>query len=136
MRNHSVSCILRNRLVTRFIYLMRRDVFQAIADPVRRDIMSMLAHETMNVNTIADRFDISRPAISKHIKILRECGLVDIQQKGRERHCVFQPDGLANVAEWVDQFRALWEAKLDSFEAYVNELQRKRNTPDAGPEND
>ena len=115
---------------------MRRDVFQAIADPVRRDIMSMLAQETLNVNTIADRFDISRPAISKHIKILRECGLVDIQQKGRERHCVFQPDGLANVAEWVDQFRALWEAKLDSFEAYVNELQRKRNTPDAGPEND
>lgn len=115
---------------------MRRDVFQAIADPVRRDIMSLLAHESMNVNTIAKRFDISRPAISKHIKILRECGLVDIQQQGRERYCVFQPDGLTHVATWVEQFRELWEAKLDSFESYVNELQHKRTMPHAGPKND
>lgn len=115
---------------------MRRDVFQAIADPIRRDIMGLLAQQTMNVNTIAKRFDISRPAISKHIKILNECGLIDIRKDGRERHCVFQPQGLAQVANWVEQYRDLWEAKLDSFEAYVNELQRNRSTPDAGPEND
>ena len=65
----------------------RRDVFQAIADPVRRDIISMVAKEPMNLNTVADRFDISRPAVSKHMKILVECGMVVINQKGRERYC-------------------------------------------------
>lgn len=98
--------------------------------------MGMLAHQTMNVNAIADRFAISRPAVSKHIKILQECGLVDVQKKGRESHCVFQPAGLAQVADWVEPFRNLWEARLDSFEAYVDELQRKREAPDAGPTND
>ena len=131
-----VSFILVTTQLRFYPNLMRRDVFQAIADPVRRDIMSMLAEETMRVNAIAESFDISRPAISKHLKILQECGLVDIQKKGRERHCVFQPKNLALVAEWVEQFRTLWEPKLDAFEAYVNELQRKREAPDAGPEND
>jgi DNA-binding transcriptional ArsR family regulator len=65
---------------------MRRDVFQAIADPTRRDIIAMLAGKPMNLNAVADRFDISRPAISKHIKILTQCGLITIRQQGRERY--------------------------------------------------
>jgi DNA-binding transcriptional ArsR family regulator len=69
---------------------MRRDVYQAIADPTRRDIIGMLAYESLNLNAISDKFEISRPAISKHIKILTECGLITIEQKGRERFCILQ----------------------------------------------
>ncbi|MGY0040970.1 ArsR/SmtB family transcription factor [Pedobacter sp. NJ-S-72] len=66
---------------------MRRDVFQAIADPTRREILNMIANQSLNLNAVADNFEISRPAISKHIKILTECGLVSIKQQGRERIC-------------------------------------------------
>ncbi|MEO7983465.1 MAG: metalloregulator ArsR/SmtB family transcription factor, partial [Bacteroidota bacterium] len=66
---------------------MRRDVFQAIADPTRRQIINMISMQSLNLNAVAENFDISRPAISKHIKILTECGLIVIKQKGRERYC-------------------------------------------------
>ena len=69
---------------------MRRDVYQAIADPTRRDIIGMLAYESLNLNAISDKFEISRPAISKHIKILTECGLITIEQKGRERSAIIR----------------------------------------------
>ncbi len=104
---------------------MRRDVFQAIADPVRRDIIDMLAQEVLTVNAVAERFDISRPAISKHIRILRECGLVRTMPQGRERKCIIIPEELRMVSDWVEQHRNLWEEKLDSFEAYLNQLQSK-----------
>jgi len=104
---------------------MRRDVFQAIADPVRRDIIGLLAQKSQTVNTVAENFDISRPAISKHLKILKECGIVLVIQKGRERYCEIQPDNLKPVAEWVEQYRKLWEDKLDSFENYLIQLQAK-----------
>ncbi len=106
---------------------MRRDVFQAIADPVRRDIIDLLASESLTVNSVAEKFDISRPAISKHLKILNECGLVKTVTKGRERHCIIVPKELSRVSSWVDQHRQLWEQKLDSFEDYLNELKLKKN---------
>lgn len=112
---------------------MRRDPFQAIADPVRREIIGLLAEESMKVNAIAEHFDISRPAISKHLKILSECGIVQIKQKGRERFCNIQPETLSEVAAWVDQYRNLWEEKLDSFAAYIDTLQAK-NTNHGKPE--
>ena len=101
---------------------MRRDVFQAIADPVRREIIDLIAEEPMTVNSVADRFDISRPAVSKHIKILQECGLLKTIAKGRERHCIIIPQELSRVSDWVHQHRRLWESKLDSFENYLEEL--------------
>jgi DNA-binding transcriptional ArsR family regulator len=104
---------------------MRRDVFQAIADPVRRDIIEHLSEEPMTVNAVADKFDVSRPAISKHLKILQECGLIDIQKEGRERFCKIQPSSLVPAFLWLEQYRKLWEDKLDSFENYLNELQSK-----------
>jgi len=104
---------------------MRRDVFQAIADPVRRDIIGLLANESLTVNTVADNFAISRPAVSKHLKILTECGIVTIHQKGRERYCEIQPKNLMPVAAWVEQYRKLWEEKFDSFESYLIKLQSK-----------
>ena len=84
---------------------MRRDVFQAIADPTRRAIIDMLAGQSLNLNAVAENFDISRPAISKHIKILTECGLVVIQQQGRERYCKANLSKLKEVADWAEQYR-------------------------------
>jgi DNA-binding transcriptional ArsR family regulator len=104
---------------------MRRDVFQAIADPVRRDIIDLLAKETLTVNEVAERFDISRPAVSNHLKILRECGIVTMATQGRERHCIIVPEELRRVSNWARQYSRLWEEKLDSFEEYLNELKLK-----------
>jgi DNA-binding transcriptional ArsR family regulator len=94
---------------------MRRDVFQAIADPTRRQIINMLAHQSLNLNAVADNFDVSRPAISKHIKILTECGLITIKQQGRERYCQANLKSLNQVADWVEQYRMFWTGKLDAL---------------------
>jgi len=106
---------------------MRRDVFQAIADPTRRQIINMIAHQSLNLNSVAEKFHISRPAISKHIKILTECGLIVINQKGRERHCEARLNKLNEVSEWIEQYRKFWEQKLDALEIYLDELQTKKN---------
>lgn len=107
---------------------MRRDVFQAIADPVRREIIEILSEEPLNLNAIAEKFEISRPAISRHIKILNECGLVAIEQQGRERFCIIKPGTLAEIANWIDPFRELWEQRLDSFEVYLKQIQSKQTS--------
>ncbi len=104
---------------------MRRDVFQAIADPVRRDIIQILAKEAHTVNAVAEKFDVSRPAISKHIRILSECGIVEINQKGRERYCQIKPKNLIPAFLWIEQYKFLWEDKIDSLEQYLNKLQSK-----------
>jgi DNA-binding transcriptional ArsR family regulator len=103
----------------------RRDVFQAIADPTRRRIIALIAINAMTLNAIADNFNISRPAISQHIKILQECGIVQIEKTGRERYCKIQPVALKEVADWAVQYRKLWEDKLDAFEDYLHTLQTK-----------
>jgi DNA-binding transcriptional ArsR family regulator len=101
----------------------RRDVFQAIADPTRRQIINLIAHKAMNLNTIAENFNISRPAISQHIKILTECGMVVVRQEGRERFCEAKLDGLSEVSTWVDQYRQLWNEKFDSLGSYLSRIQ-------------
>lgn len=103
----------------------RRDVFQAIADPTRRQIINLIAQNRMNLNAIVDNFDISRPSISQHVKILNECGIIIIEKKGRERFCTIQASNLRVIADWVEPFRQLWEQKLDSFEQYLKKLQPK-----------
>ena len=108
---------------------MRRDVFQAIADPTRRAIINMIAGEQLNLNAVADQFDISRPAISKHIKILTECGLIVIKQQGRERYCEAKLAKLNEVSDWVEQYRQFWNAKLDSLESYLEEIQKNKKHP-------
>jgi len=104
---------------------MRRDVFQAIADPLRRNIIQLLAEKALTVNAVAEKFDVSRPAISKHLRILSECGIVEINQKGRERYCQIQPKNLIPAFLWIEQYKSLWENKIDSFEHYLNKLQSK-----------
>jgi DNA-binding transcriptional ArsR family regulator len=101
----------------------RRDVFQAIADPTRRQIINLIAHKSMNLNTIADNFDISRPAISQHIKILAECGIVVIRQQGRERFCEAKLETLSEVYDWVDQYRQYWNEKFNSLGKYLSKVQ-------------
>ena len=102
---------------------MRRDVFQAIADPTRRAIINMVSQQSLNLNAVAENFDISRPAISKHIKILTECGLIVIKQQGRERFCEAKLNKLNEVSDWVEQYRKFWNTKLDSLEKYLEDLQ-------------
>jgi len=104
----------------------RRDVYQAIADPTRRAIINMIATEPHNVNAIAEKFDISRQAISLHVKILMDCGLVIIKQRGRDRFCEAQLDQLSEVSAWIDQYRQHWESKLDTLETYLAKLKKER----------
>jgi DNA-binding transcriptional ArsR family regulator len=103
---------------------MRRDVFQAIADPNRRAILNLLAAQRLTLNGVAEKFRISRPAISRHIKILKECGLVVIHQQGRERYCEAKLDNLREVSEWVEKSRQLWEGRLDRLDEYLKEIQK------------
>jgi DNA-binding transcriptional ArsR family regulator len=99
---------------------MRRDVFQAIADPTRREIIDLLANQSLNLNSIADNFDISRPAVSKHIKILTQCGLITIKQDGRDRYCKANFGKLNEVSNWVEQYRKFWTEKLDALGDFLD----------------
>ncbi len=96
--------------------ITRRDVFQAIADPTRRAIIHKLAGQTCTLTQVASEFDISQPAISKHIKILNECGLLIIKKNGRERFCTANLKALREVAEWADQYKVFWTGRLDKLE--------------------
>lgn len=104
---------------------MRRDVFQAIADPTRRDIIGLLAGGTMNLNELAAHFPVSRPAISKHIRILSECGLVSVRTEGRQSQCSAELKGLKEVARWAAQYERFWNRKLDALGA----LLQKNSSP-------
>jgi DNA-binding transcriptional ArsR family regulator len=104
---------------------MRRDVFQAIADPKRRAIIGLLANQKLTINAVAEHFPISRPAISKHIKILIECGLVVVHRQGREKYCEARLDKLNEVSDWVEHYQKVWEQRFDRLDQYLNELQQK-----------
>jgi DNA-binding transcriptional ArsR family regulator len=103
----------------------RRDVFQAIADPTRRQIIGMLAEQPLNLNAIAEKFDVTRQAVSLHVKILEECGLLMVRQQGRERFCEARLDRLSEVSEWIDQYRKYWNTKFNSLDKYLKKIQSK-----------
>ena len=105
---------------------MRRDVFQAIADPTRREIIQLLSKQSLNVNAVADNFDISRPAISRHVRILTECGLLVIRQQGRERYCQADLRKLKQVADWTERYREFWTRKLDALEEFLEKDKKKK----------
>lgn len=125
--------ILTYICVSVYLHIMsieiRRDVFQAIADPNRRQIIDLLAKEPMTLNSIADKFHISRSAVSQHIKLLTECGVVEVEQKGRERYCKIQPQSLIPAFLWLERYQKQWEERIDSFEKYINKLQSKNKKP-------
>ncbi len=102
-----------------------RDVFHAIADPTRREIIGLIAEKPLNLNAIAVNFDMTRSAVSQHVKILSECGLVIITKKGRERYCEAKFEKLNDVTDWVDQYRKLWESRFDAIDKLLLEIQKK-----------
>jgi DNA-binding transcriptional ArsR family regulator len=104
----------------------RRDVFHAISDPTRREIIGMIAHRSLNLNAIADNFDISRQAVSVHIKVLSECGLIVVRQKGRERYCEAKLQKLMEVSSWVDQYKRFWMQQFSSLEKYLDKVQSRK----------
>jgi DNA-binding transcriptional ArsR family regulator len=108
----------------------RRDVFQAIADPIRRDIIGLVARQPMNLNSIAENFSVSRPAVSQHIKVLTECGLVFIVRQGRERFCEARLATLSQVADWMEPFRQMWDHQFSSLDQLLVRMQSEQSPED------
>ncbi|MES2382724.1 MAG: metalloregulator ArsR/SmtB family transcription factor [Bacteroidota bacterium] len=105
---------------------MRRDVFQAIADPTRRAILTLIALQAMTPNALAEHFDTSRQAVSKHIKILTECQLVKQEQSGREIYYHFNPQNMKEVADWLAPFQQMWEDRFDRLDIVLDNLKNKK----------
>jgi len=102
------------------------DVFQVIADPSRREILAMLTKSSHNINSIAENFDMSRPAVSKHIKILKNASFVSIKEIGRERHCYLNADGFNELKTWINHFDNFWNNKLRNLEIVLNNKQKPK----------
>ena len=106
---------------------MRRDIFQAIADPTRRSIIALIAMQAMTPNAIAEHFDVTRQAVSKHLKILAECELVKQEQQGREIYYQLELEKMKEVDMWLEQFRKMWENRFDNLDKYLAKIQNKEN---------
>ncbi|WAC14740.1 metalloregulator ArsR/SmtB family transcription factor [Dyadobacter pollutisoli] len=104
---------------------LRRDPFQAIADPTRRAILVLLAVQTMTAGAIADNFNVARPTISKHIQILNECELITSNQKGREIFYELKVDKMKEIDKWLTQFRKMWEDRYNQLDTLISIIQTK-----------
>ncbi|HLP10913.1 MAG TPA: metalloregulator ArsR/SmtB family transcription factor [Flavobacteriales bacterium] len=105
---------------------MRRDVFQAIADPTRRAILTLIAAQAMTPNALAEHFDCSRQAVSKHIKILTECEMVKQEQQGREIYYTLESEKMKEIDKWLEQFRQLWETKFNQLDDVLKQLKKQK----------
>ena len=105
---------------------MKRDVFQAIADPTRRAIIALIALQAMTPNAIAENFHTTRQAISKHLRILTECELVKQEQQGREIYYSLEILKMKEIDEWLEQYRKIWESRFDQLEDVLATINRKR----------
>jgi DNA-binding transcriptional ArsR family regulator len=106
---------------------LRRDVFQAIADPTRRAILSLIALQAMTPNALAEHFDSTRQAVSKHIKILSECELINSTQSGREIYYHFNPKKMKEVSDWLEPFRDMWEDKFSQLDQILKKSKTKKH---------
>lgn len=102
------------------------DVFQVIADPSRRKMMQLLSRDSMTINALAENFDMSRPAVSKHIKIMHSAGFISITDIGRERYCTLKQDGFAELQEFIDYFEKFWLGKLRKLETLINNKAKEK----------
>lgn len=100
---------------------LRRDVFQALADPTRRAILLLLVSQSMTAGAIASNFDSARPTISKHLQILTECELLEQEQSGREIYYQLNPEKLKDVTDFIEPFRQLWESRFDRLETIMKQ---------------
>lgn len=105
---------------------LRRDPFQAIADPTRRAILVLLAAQTMSAGAIASNFDAARPTISKHLTVLSECDLIESNQQGREIFYELKVDNMKKIDQWLEQFRKIWENRFDNLDKYLAQIQTKK----------
>jgi DNA-binding transcriptional ArsR family regulator len=104
----------------------RLDVFQVIADPSRRQILRLLSENSLTINSLADNFEMSRPAVSKHIKVLYNAGFIAINDIGRERHCILKEDGFKELQEWLAYYDTFWSSKMKKLESLLNEKLNKK----------
>ncbi|QEH41818.1 helix-turn-helix transcriptional regulator [Chitinophaga sp. XS-30] len=105
---------------------MRRDVFQAIADPTRRAIIAIIAMQAMTPNAIAEHFDMTRQAVSKHLKILTECELVKPEHKGREIYYQLEIEKMKEIDKWLEQFRAIWQQRFRQLDNLLHTIKNKK----------
>lgn len=105
---------------------MRRDVFQAIADPTRRAILTLIAVQSMTPNALAEHFDTTRQSVSKHLKILSECELVKQEQNGREIYYQLELKKMKEIDKWLDQFRKLWEQRFDQLDNLLSTIKNNK----------
>ncbi|WP_264543012.1 MULTISPECIES: ArsR/SmtB family transcription factor [Flavobacterium] len=106
---------------------MRRDVFQAIADPTRRAIIALIAIEALTPNAIADNFNTTRQAVSKHLKILTECELVKQEHQGREIYYSLQIDKMKEIDNWLEQYRKIWETSFNQLDKILSTIKKSKN---------
>lgn len=106
---------------------MRRDIFQAIADPTRRAIITLISLQAMTPNAIADNFNTTRQAVSKHLRILAECDLVKQEQHGREIYYSLEIEKMREIDKWMDQFRKIWETRFDQLDHVLSTLKNNKN---------
>jgi len=106
---------------------MRRDIFQGIADPTRRAIIALIAVQAMTPNAIAENFDMTRQAVSKHLRILSECDLIKQEHQGREIYYELVIDKMKEIDKWLEQYRMIWEQRFDNLDNYLAQLQNNKN---------
>ncbi len=105
---------------------MRRDIFQAIADPTRRAIIALIALQTMTPNAIAEHFDTTRQAVSKHLRILTECELIRQEHRGREIYYQLEIDKMKEIDKWLEQFRKIWETRFNQLDNLLSKTKKKK----------
>jgi DNA-binding transcriptional ArsR family regulator len=109
-----------------FFVVMKRDVFQAIADPTRRAIIALIALQAMTPNAIAEHFDTSRQAVSKHLRVLTECELVQQEQRGREIYYSLEIEKMKEIDEWLEQYRKIWETRFDQLGEVLDVMKKQK----------
>ena len=105
---------------------MKRDIFQALADPTRRAILVLIATQALTPNALAEEFDMTRQAVSKHIKILNECELLEQQKTGREIYYHLKMDKMKEIDQWLDQFRKIWEKRFDQLDKVLQTMKTQK----------
>lgn len=118
---HLFGCIYI--FASNWVHNMKRDVFQGIADPTRRAILGRLVKEKLNLTTVANSYDISRQSVTKHIRILVECGLVTLEKQGREMYCTARPEKLGEVARWIEQYRSFFAGSYDRLDDHLKTME-------------
>src|SRR5690348_14275489 len=127
LRNQTVARILATNWFHKLcLQKMRRDIFQAIADPSRRAIIALIALQAMTPNALAEHFDTSRQAISKHLKILTECELVTQEHQGREIYYRLEIEKMKEIDEWLEQYRKIWEARFKQLDDLLATMKKQR----------